>query len=197
MQYAGPLEPMPVERWEQDIAVNLSACFHLPSGARHARAQLGRIVNVSSSQGLVGSGWQGRPTAALQAWGGRYGEGAGPGVGADRDHRQRDLSVGSRTVRSWCSRRERAAAGGRERGGAGDAARRQPTSPFVGESDVGALIALLCSDGRPTRSRWRRHVDRRRLVRAVTSGSTAAARSPLRPHDDEGDLAGAAPPVFA
>ena len=28
VQYAGPLESMPVERWEQDIAVNLSACFH-------------------------------------------------------------------------------------------------------------------------------------------------------------------------
>ena len=66
VQYAGPLESMPVERWEQDIAVNLSACFHtcrrvLP-GMRERN--WGRIVNVSSSQGLVGSGYKAAYVAA-------------------------------------------------------------------------------------------------------------------------------------
>ena len=57
IQFTAPVEDFPVDRWEAILAVNLSAVFH----ATHAvlpgmRARnWGRIVNIASTHGLVGS----------------------------------------------------------------------------------------------------------------------------------------------
>ena len=149
MQYAGPLESMPVERWEQDIAVNLSACFHtcrrvLP-GMRERN--WGRIVNVSSSQGLVGSGYKAAYVAAKHG-----------AVGMAKALALELVQTGI-TVNAICpgwvenssflvqQARERAAAEGvSEEAARATLLGKQPTGRFVGESDVGALIAFLCSD---------------------------------------------------
>ncbi|HQC94829.1 MAG TPA: SDR family oxidoreductase [Aquabacterium sp.] len=149
VQYAGPLESMPVERWEQDIAVNLSACFHtcrrvLP-GMRERN--WGRIVNVSSSQGLVGSGYKAAYVAAKHG-----------AVGMAKALALELVQTGI-TVNAICpgwvenssflvqQARERAAAEGvSEEAARATLLGKQPTGRFVGESDVGALIAFLCSD---------------------------------------------------
>ena len=57
IQHVAPLEEFPAERWDAVIAINLSAVFH---ATRHAIAGMkekgwGRIVNVASVQGLIGS----------------------------------------------------------------------------------------------------------------------------------------------
>ncbi len=57
IQHTAPLEEFPVERWDAIVAINLSACFHT---TRHVVANMkargwGRIVNIASVQGLIGS----------------------------------------------------------------------------------------------------------------------------------------------
>ncbi len=57
IQHVAPLEEFPAERWDAVIAINLSAVFHT---TRHVIAGMkqrgwGRIVNIASVQGLVGS----------------------------------------------------------------------------------------------------------------------------------------------
>lgn len=57
MQYVSPVESFPPEKWDQLLAVNLSACFHtIRLALPHMKAKgWGRIVNVSSTHGLVAS----------------------------------------------------------------------------------------------------------------------------------------------
>lgn len=57
IQFTAPTEAFPVEKWDQIIAINLSAAFHatrlaLPLMQKNG---WGRIINLSSVHGLVGS----------------------------------------------------------------------------------------------------------------------------------------------
>jgi 3-hydroxybutyrate dehydrogenase len=57
VQFTAPLGSLPDERWDQILAINLSACFHtlkavLPG--MQARG-FGRVVNIASVHGLVAS----------------------------------------------------------------------------------------------------------------------------------------------
>ena len=57
IQHVAPVEDFPVEKWDAVIAINLSAAFH---AIRAALPQMrsrnwGRIVNIASTHGLVGS----------------------------------------------------------------------------------------------------------------------------------------------
>ncbi len=57
IQHVAPLESFPADRWDAIIAINLTACFHT---TRHVVADMkaqgwGRIINVASVQGLIGS----------------------------------------------------------------------------------------------------------------------------------------------
>ena len=57
IQFTAPVEDFPAERWDAILAINLSAVFH---GIRAAlpgmrRRNWGRIVNIASTHGLVGS----------------------------------------------------------------------------------------------------------------------------------------------
>ncbi|CAD5110415.1 3-hydroxybutyrate dehydrogenase [Zestomonas carbonaria] len=57
IQHVAPVEAFPVERWDAIIAINLSAVFHttrlaLPGMRRRG---WGRIVNIASAHGMVGS----------------------------------------------------------------------------------------------------------------------------------------------
>jgi len=57
IQYVAPVEQFPQAQWDAVLAVNLSSAFHLIAAALPAmRAQkFGRIINISSVHGLVGS----------------------------------------------------------------------------------------------------------------------------------------------
>jgi 3-hydroxybutyrate dehydrogenase len=57
IQHVAAVEDFPVERWDAIIAINLSSAFHTTRLALPAMkaAQWGRIINVASVHGLVGS----------------------------------------------------------------------------------------------------------------------------------------------
>jgi 3-hydroxybutyrate dehydrogenase len=57
IQHVSPVETFPEERWDQVLAVNLSACFHAIRAAlpRMRAKNWGRIINIASVHGLVAS----------------------------------------------------------------------------------------------------------------------------------------------
>ena len=57
IQHAVPLHEMPVQKWNDIIAINLSSAFHTMRAAMPAMAArgFGRVVNVASVHGLVAS----------------------------------------------------------------------------------------------------------------------------------------------
>jgi 3-hydroxybutyrate dehydrogenase len=57
VQHIAELENFPQERWDQILAVNLSAAFHTTKALIPAMKQVGwgRIINISSAHGLVAS----------------------------------------------------------------------------------------------------------------------------------------------
>mmetsp|Transcript_14337 Transcript_14337/g.21478 ORF Transcript_14337/g.21478 Transcript_14337/m.21478 type:complete len:262 (+) Transcript_14337:83-868(+) len=60
IQHVAPVEEFPVEKWDQIIAINLSAVFHTTRLALpHMKKQnFGRIVNIASVHGLVASSYK-------------------------------------------------------------------------------------------------------------------------------------------
>jgi 3-hydroxybutyrate dehydrogenase len=57
IQFVAPVEAFPDDRWDAIIAINLSAAFHAIKAAVPAMKArgYGRIINISSAHGLVGS----------------------------------------------------------------------------------------------------------------------------------------------
>jgi 3-hydroxybutyrate dehydrogenase len=57
IQYVAPIEEFPVEKWDQIIAINLSATFHAIRAAlpNMKRKKWGRIINTASAHALVAS----------------------------------------------------------------------------------------------------------------------------------------------
>ena len=57
IQHVAPVEEFPVDRWDLVIAINLSSAFHTTRTALPGMRQRGwgRIINISSAHGLVGS----------------------------------------------------------------------------------------------------------------------------------------------
>ncbi len=57
IQYTAAVEDFPPERWDQIIAINLSAAFHAIRAAlpQMRKRNWGRIINVASTHGLVAS----------------------------------------------------------------------------------------------------------------------------------------------
>jgi 3-hydroxybutyrate dehydrogenase len=66
IQHVAPLDQFPVAKWDQILAINLSAAFHtmrltLPAMRKQ---KFGRIINVASAHGLVASPFKGAYVAA-------------------------------------------------------------------------------------------------------------------------------------
>jgi 3-hydroxybutyrate dehydrogenase len=57
IQKVAPIDEFPPEKWDEIIAVNMSASFHtIRSALKHMRKQgWGRIINIASAHGLVAS----------------------------------------------------------------------------------------------------------------------------------------------
>ena len=66
IQHVAPLERFPVAKWDQILAINLSAAFHSTQHALPAmrRQKFGRIINVASAHGLVASPFKAAYVAA-------------------------------------------------------------------------------------------------------------------------------------
>jgi len=57
IQHTAPVQDFPIEKWDAIIAINLSAAFHATAAALPQMKQQGwgRIINIASAHGLVGS----------------------------------------------------------------------------------------------------------------------------------------------
>ncbi len=57
IQFTAPVEEFPAERWDAILAINLSAAFHGIAAAvpQMKKQGWGRIINIASAHGLVGS----------------------------------------------------------------------------------------------------------------------------------------------
>ena len=57
IQHVAPIQDFPIEKWDSIIAINLTSAFHTTRLALPAmqQANWGRIINVASVHGLVGS----------------------------------------------------------------------------------------------------------------------------------------------
>ncbi|WP_431201997.1 3-hydroxybutyrate dehydrogenase [Bradyrhizobium betae] len=66
IQHVAPLDQFPVDKWDQILAINLSSAFHTTRLALPAMRQngFGRIVNIASAHGLVGSPFKAAYVAA-------------------------------------------------------------------------------------------------------------------------------------
>ena len=66
IQHVAPLEQFPVEKWDLILAINLTSAFHTTRLALPAmrRNGFGRIINVASAHGLVGSPFKAAYVAA-------------------------------------------------------------------------------------------------------------------------------------
>ncbi|MGJ5203505.1 3-hydroxybutyrate dehydrogenase [Bradyrhizobium sp. HKCCYLR20261] len=66
IQHVAPLEQFPPQKWDQILAINLSSAFHTTRLALPAmrRNGFGRIINVASAHGLVGSPFKAAYVAA-------------------------------------------------------------------------------------------------------------------------------------
>jgi len=69
IQHVAPLEQFPVAKWDAILAINLSSAFHtmrlaLPAMREHG---FGRIINIASAHGLVGSPFKAAYVAAKHA----------------------------------------------------------------------------------------------------------------------------------
>ena len=66
IQHVAPLQEFPVAKWDAILAINLSSAFHttrlaLPSMIAH---KWGRVINIASAHGLVGSAFKSAYVAA-------------------------------------------------------------------------------------------------------------------------------------
>ena len=66
IQHVAPLDQFPVEKWDQILAINLTSAFHTTRLALPAMRQngFGRIINIASAHGLVGSPFKAAYVAA-------------------------------------------------------------------------------------------------------------------------------------
>ena len=57
IQHVAPLDPFPVQKWDQILAINLSSAFHTTRLALPAMRKqgYGRVINIASAHGLVAS----------------------------------------------------------------------------------------------------------------------------------------------
>jgi 3-hydroxybutyrate dehydrogenase len=148
-RHFGPVEDTPASDWDMDLAVNLSAAFHLIRLALPAmrRRGWGRIVNMASIYGLIGAtgrvGYVTTKTALIGLTRAVALEAARSGVTCNA------ICAGSTLTPNIEDRiRAAMAASGLDRA---DAAARflegkQPTGRFVEAEAVGAMAAFLCGE---------------------------------------------------
>jgi 3-hydroxybutyrate dehydrogenase len=66
IQFVAPLDQFPVEKWDAILSINLSSAFHTTRLAlpEMRKKKFGRIINIASAHGLVGSPFKAAYVAA-------------------------------------------------------------------------------------------------------------------------------------
>jgi 3-hydroxybutyrate dehydrogenase len=148
IQFTSPVEKFPVEKWDAILAINLSAAFHGISAVLPAmRTQAwGRIVNIASAHGLVGSAHKAAYVAAKHGLVGLTKvvglETAGTGITVN--------AVCPGWVRTPLVERQIAELADQKRISVEQASTellsdKQPSRSFVTPEQLGNTVAFLCS----------------------------------------------------
>lgn len=154
IQQTAPLAEVPRATWDAILAVNLSACFHTMQAALPVMAErgYGRVVNIASVQGLIGSVNKAPYVAA------KHGLVGLSKVAALEYAARGDREQGGITVNCICPgwtetalvgpqimARAQQVGGDREAGIASLLAEKQPTQRMSDPAEHGALALWLCS----------------------------------------------------
>jgi len=153
IQHVAPVESFPDDKWDAIIAINLSAAFHASKAAIPGmkRRGWGRIINVASADGLVGSAEKAAYVAAKHGIIGLTKvmaiEGANGGLTCN--------AICPGWVLTPLAQRQ-VEARAREKGQTVEQAQRellaekQPMLRFTTPENLGALACFLCSDAAAT-----------------------------------------------
>ncbi|MGV8918106.1 MAG: 3-hydroxybutyrate dehydrogenase [Pseudomonas sp.] len=149
IQYVSPVEEFPVERWDSIISINLSSVFHstrLSLPGMRAKGW-GRIINIASTHGLVGSTGKAAYVAA------KHGViGLTKVVGLETATTQITCNaicpgwVLTPLVQQQIDTRAAAADGDVEKAKRELLAEKQPSLEFVTPPQLGELVLFLCSE---------------------------------------------------
>jgi 3-hydroxybutyrate dehydrogenase len=148
IQHVASIEDFPVERWDAVIAINLSANFHAMKAVlpQMKRRNWGRIVNIASVHGLVGSA---QKSAYVAAKHGALGltkvvalETAASGVTCNAICPGWVLTP---LVQKQIDERAARAGIAAERAKQELLAEKQPSLEFATPEQIGALAVFLCS----------------------------------------------------
>ncbi|HEY3145072.1 MAG TPA: 3-hydroxybutyrate dehydrogenase [Dongiaceae bacterium] len=148
IQFTAPVEGFPTEKWDAILAINLSAAFHGIAAAvpQMKKQGWGRIVNIASAHGLVGSTHKAAYVAAKHGIVGLTKvvglETAGSGITANAicpgwvltplvERQIADIAIQKKISRDEAS--------------AALLGEKQPSRTFVTPEQLGGTIAFLCS----------------------------------------------------
>lgn len=148
IQFTAPLEAFPADKWDAILAINLSAAFHAIAAALPPMREQGwgRIVNIASAHGLVGSVHKSAYVAAKHGLVGLTKvvalETAGSGITANAicpgwvRTPLVEKQISDIAARKGISQQEAAAELLGE---------KQPSRAFVTPEQLGGTVAFLCS----------------------------------------------------
>ena len=148
IQFTAPVEEFPTEKWDAILAINLSAAFHGIAAAipQMKKQGWGRIINIASAHGLVGSTHKAAYVAAKHGLVGLTKvvglEMAGTGITANAVcpgwvlTPLVDKQIADIAAKKGISRADASAALLGE---------KQPSRAFVTPEQVGGTVAFLCS----------------------------------------------------
>jgi 3-hydroxybutyrate dehydrogenase len=148
IQFTAPVEEFPAEKWDAILAINLSAAFHGIAAAvpQMKKQGWGRIINIASAHGLVGSAHKAAYVAAKHGMVGLTKvvglETAGTGITANAvcpgwvltplvEKQIADIAAEKKISREDATT---ALLGG-----------KQPSRTFVTPEQLGGTVAFLCS----------------------------------------------------
>jgi len=147
IQHVAPIEQFPAERWDAILALNLSAAFHLTAAVLPAMrtSGFGRIINIASVHGLVGSRDKSAYVAAKHGLIGLTKvtalETAGQGITANAICPGFVLTP---LIESQLEARMKADSLTRRQAEQAILRDKQPSGQFVEANDVAALAVFLC-----------------------------------------------------
>jgi 3-hydroxybutyrate dehydrogenase len=150
VQHVAPIEAFPQAKWDMILAVNLTSAFHtIRAALPEMRARgYGRIINVASAHGLVGSPFKSAYTAAKHGLLGLTKvvalEAAEAGVTCNAIC---PGYVWTPLVEKQIEDQARAHAIPRDKVISDVLLKAQPNKRFAEVSEIGALAAFLCSPG--------------------------------------------------
>ena len=148
IQFTAPIEEFPAEKWDAILAINLSAAFHGIAAAvpQMRKQRWGRIINIASAHGLVGSTHKAAYVAAKHGLVGLTKvvglETAGTGITAN--------AVCPGWVLTPLVEKQIAAIAAEKKISLDDAkashlGQKQPSQTFVTPEQHGGTVAFLCS----------------------------------------------------